>query len=301
MERRKRMSGVIGIRLRAPAKINWTLEVLRRRDDGYHELRTILQTIDLADTLTFHPADDLSLAIRGADESSLGPLEANLVLRAAMLLRTRFQVTQGAAIELEKRIPSAAGLGGGSSDAAAALRGLARLWEIDLTADTLVDLAAQLGSDAPFFVYGGTALAEGRGERLSPLPDAPPGELALLPGEAAEGKTAKMFGALQPSDFPDGDMSLRVAQRLAQGTMRSIDQLDAYFVNTFENVARDVFPGYARRSQALHNATGRPARLAGAGPTLFAVAPPGVALPEGALRVRTLTRAEALHMEMTDG
>ena len=171
-------------RLSAPAKVNLTFEALGRRADGYHEVRTVLHAISLADEVAFAPADELRLVVEppvgaeAADARALSPVvsaptgDDNLVLRAARLLRREAGVTAGAAIRLRKRIPVAAGLGGGSSDAAATLRGLRRLWGLDLDADALRELAAQLGSDVPFFVTGGAALGEGRGERLTPLPPA---------------------------------------------------------------------------------------------------------------------------------
>ena len=172
-------------RLSAPAKVNLTFEALGRRADGYHEVRTVLHAISLADEIAFAPADDLRFAVESPDagaRSSAASAPAgddNLVLRAARLLRREAGVKAGATIRLRKRIPVAAGLGGGSSDAATTLRGLRRLWGLDLDADALRELAAQLGSDVPFFVTGGAALAEGRGERLTPLPPAQGGVVVM--------------------------------------------------------------------------------------------------------------------------
>ena len=146
------------LRLPAPAKVNLTFEVLGRRADGYHEVRTILQAISLADELAFEEADALTLTVEPAGAA---PVEENLVLTAARLLQREVGVSGGAAIHLVKRIPTAGGLGGGSSDAATALLGLRRLWGLDLDAAALRALAARLGSDVPFFVSGGTALGEG--------------------------------------------------------------------------------------------------------------------------------------------
>lgn len=191
-------------RLSAPAKVNLTFEALGRRADGYHEVRTVLHAISLADEIAFAPADDLSLAVEPPEKGAFSSAASapagddNLVLRAARLLRREAGVKTGAAIRLRKRIPVAAGLGGGSSDAAAALRGLRRLWGLDLDADALRELAAQLGSDVPFFVTGGAALAEGRGERIMPLPPAqgnvvvmsPPDETAIV-GEPRDGDVSR--------------------------------------------------------------------------------------------------------------
>jgi 4-diphosphocytidyl-2-C-methyl-D-erythritol kinase len=155
----------------APAKINLDLRVLGRRDDGYHEVRTLLQTIDLADDIraTQAPSDVLDLRVEPAGVVSSG--SDNLTIRAAKALRRHTGVKAGARLELTKRIPVGAGLGGGSSDAAATLVLLEALWGLDIDPSELHTLAADLGSDVPFFLAGGLALATGRGEIIRPLPD----------------------------------------------------------------------------------------------------------------------------------
>jgi 4-diphosphocytidyl-2-C-methyl-D-erythritol kinase len=165
----------------APAKINLHLEVLGLRPDGYHELAMVMQSLDLADRLRLRPRDDGHFQLR-CDRSDL-PLDGeNLVVRAAEALRRHVGAPHlGADIHLEKRIPIGAGLAGGSSDAAAALVGLDALWELALPALELQDLAAELGSDVPFCLTGGTQLCFGRGEVLEPVGlDAPPGMGVLL-------------------------------------------------------------------------------------------------------------------------
>jgi len=154
--------------LRAPAKINLYLEVLGSRPDGYHEIRTVMQTVSLFDELSFSLRDDAELLLRATGDG-LPPPKDNLVIRAAELLRRRTGCRLGAEIRLSKAIPPGRGLGGGSSDCAATLLALNHLWRLNLPADELERLAAELGSDVPFFLRGGTALCEGRGERLSPV------------------------------------------------------------------------------------------------------------------------------------
>lgn len=161
----------------APAKINRELRVGRRREDGYHEIRTRLVSIDLADRLEVEPAGNLEFSCSGL---SAPQDDTNLVVRAAKALADRLGIAPRARIRLEKLVPAGAGLGGGSADAAVALRLLARLWEANPTEDDLAALAASLGSDVPFFLFGGEAQAEGRGERLRLLSDAAPKELLLL-------------------------------------------------------------------------------------------------------------------------
>ncbi len=252
------------IRLQAPAKINLSFEVLGLRADGYHEVRTVLAAIDIADELELAEADGLALAV---EPEAVPPLEDNLVLRAARLLRDAAPAGAGVAMTLRKRIPVAAGLGGGSSDAAAALLGLRRLWDLDLSDGTLAKLAALLGSDVGFFLRGGTALAMGRGERLTPLPQ-PVERFAVVvaPEEPAGGKTARLYGMLGERHFSDGGRAAEVARRLRAG-----QPLEGALFNAFEAVAPAAYPSYEPLRSAFAEA-GSGALLAGAGPAMFALA-----------------------------
>ena len=163
------------IDLSARAKLNLYLHVLGRQGDGYHELDSLVAFAAFGDRLSLAPADKLTLEVEGPFADSLAGDSDNLVLKAASLLRTRFNTTRGARIRLEKRIPLAAGLGGGSADAAAALQGLARLWELSARAEDLAALGLELGADVPVCLAGRPAFVGGIGERLdraSPLPEA---------------------------------------------------------------------------------------------------------------------------------
>jgi 4-diphosphocytidyl-2-C-methyl-D-erythritol kinase len=152
------------ISLKAPAKINWFLSVLDKRDDGYHNIVSPMQCVDLYDMLTFEEAEDIHLS------SDLNiPAEGNLVYKAAALLKRASSYKFGARIELQKNIPVAAGLGGGSSDAAYTLMGLNRLWGLNFDRKALMDLAAEIGSDVPFFLAGTFSLIEGRGEKVTAM------------------------------------------------------------------------------------------------------------------------------------
>ncbi len=150
--------------LKAPAKINWFLRVFGLRNDGFHEIHSLFQKITLYDILTFTPATDLIVTTN----SSI-PMEQNLVYRAALLIKDKYKVRDGVSIQLNKHIPVSAGLGGGSSDAAAALKGLNELWSLGLSSTDLHMLAEQLGSDVPFFLYDSLAFIEGRGEKVTTL------------------------------------------------------------------------------------------------------------------------------------
>ena len=207
---------MVVMRLRAPAKINLSLEVLGRRPDGYHEVRSVLQAVDLADWVEIEEADALTLHV---EPEGAAPAEENLVLNAAQLLRGATGATRGAAITLRKQIPVAAGLGGGSSDAAAALLGLGRLWALDLDQAQLGALAARLGSDVPFFLGGATALASGRGEQLEELP-APVERFAVIVTPTTGGderKTARMYGLLDSRAYSDGSRTAETARRIHAG------------------------------------------------------------------------------------
>jgi len=176
------------LQLKAFCKINWFLEITGKRPDGYHTLSTIFQTISLGDRLTFKPADDLTLT---CSDSSLPTDERNLVMKAAMRLREALNEKRGAAIHLEKIVPMGAGLGGGSADAAATLKGLLKLWRRSLGASELATLAVQIGADVPFFLKGGRCSATGIGEKLRPLKPLPKTWLVIVwPGFGVSTKEA---------------------------------------------------------------------------------------------------------------
>ena len=281
----------------AYAKINLTLEVLSRRVDGYHEVATVLQEIDLKDTLSFksftkhhgitldcrHPELEFSqpteklkknaVPAKPAEEKRATPKKykksSNLVLEAAKLLQEVAGSRQGAAISIKKGIPIAAGLGGGASDAAVTLRALNELWGLGLSLDQLLRLASSLGSDTAFFLYGGTALGEGRGERVSPLPPFPPSWVVLLspPVAVPSSKTERLYASLDPRHFSEGQFTRRMVALLHQGG----EPPPSSFYNTFERIAFTAYAGlegywhrfYALGADSVH--------LAGSGPTLFTI------------------------------
>jgi len=195
--------------LLAPAKLNLFLDVLGRTEDGYHELSTLMMPIRWFDSLSFETLSDqgrvpapIEFSMRGVGKNVDVPGDAkNLVVRALELLRKRSGCESGARVELVKRIPSGAGLGGGSSDAAAALQIANRGWGLDWPPERLAPLAAELGSDVPFFLAGGAALCRGRGERVEPLPAGMPLELVIVkPAESlATAEVYRRFDQLQPT------------------------------------------------------------------------------------------------------
>ncbi|WP_176728849.1 4-(cytidine 5'-diphospho)-2-C-methyl-D-erythritol kinase [Thermogemmatispora onikobensis] len=251
--------------VRAYAKINLTLDVLGRRADGYHALATVMQTVDLYDTLSLTLREDGQ--VRLACTQPELRTEDNLALRAARLLREHTGEQRGVLIELQKRIPSAAGLGGGSSDAAAALLALTRLWQLQLTSEELMKLAASLGSDVPFFLYGGLALCEGRGELVTPLPPCWPAELRwlVLLKPAISVATAGVFGALTARDYSDGSHTQAVCAALQAQRMPDLSHLH----NGLERGVLERYAEVAAGRAALLEAGAPFVRLSGSGPTLF--------------------------------
>jgi len=251
----------MGLRINAYAKINLSLEVIGRRDDGYHEIATILQTVDLADTVTLQMGGGLTVE---CDDASLSG-EGNIVWRAAVVLANHAGIAPNVHIGIEKRIPVAAGLGGGSADAAAALRGLNRLWGLNLSQEDLASVAASLGSDVPFLVNGGAALATGRGEQVRAL-SAPDGLAVLLvtPAQTIEGKTPTLYGALRSWDFSDGAETHRLTGSVSGGNLTSGDCR-----NAFARAALEIFPGLADVWERTGAITRHPPQLSGAGPAIF--------------------------------
>ena len=283
------MTSARTVRLRAPAKLNLTLEVLGGRPDGYHEVRTVLQAVELADRLELEEAEVVSL-----EEAPSGavPVDGNLVLEAAELLRREVGVQAGARIRLTKRIPVSAGLGGGSSDAAATLLGLRRLWGLDLTEGHLLDIASRLGSDVPFFIRGGTAVGVGRGQELTPLPT-PVGISAVIVAfsdEAGPRKTARLYALVtQDLHASDGSRTGEVARRIRSG-----EPLEGALFNVFDAVAPSAHPRFSSAAADLLAAGASEVHLTGTGPSLYALADER-ALAEG-IRDRLAQGGHTVHV-----
>lgn len=249
----------------APAKLNLTLEVLAEREDGFHEIRSVVQTINLCDSLRLQLSRSLILK---SDMPDWIP-EESLVSRVVSLLRKTTGGTEGAKIEIGKRIPLMSGLGGDSSDAAAALRGLNKLWGLGLSRESLLELAAQLGSDVAFFLYGGTALIEGRGELVTPLPPLLHMwvVLAVPPVPKLPGKTAQLYASLEAAHYTDGQITNRLVEELRAGGGFTSSLL----FNTFENVAFTRFSEIELYRKHIGKLGAADFHLAGSGPTLFAL------------------------------
>lgn len=250
--------------LHARAKVNLLLDVLFRREDGYHELSTVLQSVALSDTLEFRPARHLQVT---ADHSALPAGAANLAGRAAAALAAACGRIGGADIRITKRIPVAAGLGGGSADAAAALVGLNMLWQLGLSADELRRVAATLGSDVPFCISGGTALAAGRGEILTPLGPLPDWWILLVKPPFAV-STAEVYRNFRPAAVtvhPDiGRMVAAIRRRDRAGVA-------ANMANVLETVTVSAHPVLGEIKRRLLRAGAEACLMSGSGPTVFAL------------------------------
>jgi 4-diphosphocytidyl-2-C-methyl-D-erythritol kinase len=254
----------------APAKINLTLEVLGRRSDGYHDIASIMQTIDLADRVRIERSGSLEVQLEGDVVAGL-PVDAdrNLAYVAARALAEAVGRPQlGVRIVLEKHVPAAMGLGGGSSDAAAVLRGLNRLWELGLDTEALTRVACRVGADVPFFLHGGTALVGGRGESVEELPDVPPFALTLFVADVRiEDKTRHMYSLLGPSDFSDG----RKTQAAVEKVRRSLIMSGAELFNAFDPHVERAAPQMGKAMTACR-AAGLDVIACGSGPAFLALA-----------------------------
>jgi len=247
----------------APAKINLTLEVLKKRPDGYHEIRSVVQTISFGDKLKFQSGFKVEFKCDLPGWSA----QKSLVSKAVSLLRNTTGSGQGAVIEIEKRIPLSSGLGGDSSDAAAVLRGLNLLWNLKLSLRDLINLAAQIGSDVPLFLYGGTLLIEGRGEKVRPLRPMPHMTVILLepPIPGVEDKTRQMYNRLSVRNYTPGKFTGDFINML-EGRA---DRPGSGLFNVFDEVALQFFPGLKDYRQKFLEAGADDVHLAGSGPTLF--------------------------------
>jgi 4-diphosphocytidyl-2-C-methyl-D-erythritol kinase len=263
----------------AYAKINLTLAVLGKREDGYHDLSSVMQTISLHDTLRLTPSRSGHITAR-SDDPELNTAE-NLALRAALALReAAADESLGVEIELLKTIPSPGGLGGGSGDAASVLLALNSLWETRLSHERQAQIANTIGSDVPYFLTGGTALIAGRGERVTELPDAQPLWLVLARPPVAV-STAAVYRALSPQDYTSAEETEIVVRAIQRGESLPLDRLS----NSLEAPVMRDYPEIAKTRDTLLAAGAPLVRMSGSGPTLYA--------PFGTLEEASRVYAEA--------
>lgn len=267
----------------AAAKINLHLEIIGARPDGYHELVMVLQSIDLADQIDLRSISTDTIRVR-CDHPQVPQDQSNLATRAAQLMAAQFSHAfaqyGGVEITIHKRIPVAAGLAGGSTDAAAVLVGLDLLWQLGLTQSELQELAAQLGSDVPFCIAGGTALATGRGDRLSPLASLDHLYVVLAKYRSLTVSTAWAYQTYR-QQFSS---SLVADTHVASGAdavhsgpiVKAIIHKDGLQIgqrlhNDLERVVLPAYPQVSQLREAFHNAGGLGAMMSGSGPTVFAL------------------------------
>ncbi len=251
----------------AYGKVNLTFEVLDRLDDGYHLVATVMQTIALADKLHFEASDDLKVECEYPELAG----DRNLVWKAAVELAKAGNIQPEAKITIEKCIPVGMGLGGGSSDAATALLGLNRLWNLGFSTEKLATIAATLGSDVSFFLWGGTALAQGKGEQISQLATLPPLAITLVfPSLVIPNKTASMYSRLTRAQFSDGGVTRQMIQILTSGQFVR-ESMRGLLFNAFSEVAARTYPELLEMCREITDQGGPVMHLCGAGPALFTI------------------------------
>lgn len=248
---------------KAPAKINLSLDVLYKREDGFHEVEMIMTTVDLADRVYLKPIETNEIKI--VSQSRYIPNDnRNLAYQAADLLKRKCNVNHGVEIEIEKNIPVAAGLAGGSSDAAATLRGLNKLWNLGLSLDELAEMGAEIGSDVSFCVYGGTALATGRGEKIKHI-QAPPNCWVVLAKPTIGVSTADVYKNLETKNIshPDIKAMLRAIEN------QNYKDICETMGNVLESVTLKKYPEVQHIKTQMEKFGADAVLMSGSGPTVF--------------------------------
>ncbi len=249
--------------VKAPAKINLTLDVLYKRPDHYHEVEMVMTTVDLADRIGLEPRGDGLIKIISADRF-VPDDERNFAYQAAKLLKDTYGIEEGVSIKIEKEIPIAAGLAGGSSDAAATLRGLNEMWGLNLTMDELAVLGAKIGSDVSFCVHGGTALATGRGEKITELP-APPACWVVLAKPKIGVSTADVYGGLKLEGIrhPNTKQMIEAIQK------QDYELVCQSVGNVLETVTFTLHPEVVTIKEQMQRFGADAVLMSGSGPTVF--------------------------------
>lgn len=285
------------ITLDANAKINLTLDILGLREDGYHEVAMVMQEVSLHDTLSLKKTEagiQLSITIEG-QKGTLPADETNLCWKAAALMQQEYGLTGGVRMELVKRIPMAAGLAGGSADAAAVLKGMNQLYELEISEERLCELGARLGSDIPFCLLGGTMLAEGRGEKLTRLPDFPETFVVLAKPEVGV-STAwayKTYDAGYDGPHPDNEAMLAA---IGAG---SLDRAAGLLCNVLEGVTVRKHAIIDSYKQTMLQQGALASMMSGSGPTVFGLAGDEASAGKIAAAIRALDAGAAVYVAKT--
>ncbi|MBF0754636.1 4-(cytidine 5'-diphospho)-2-C-methyl-D-erythritol kinase [Jeotgalicoccus nanhaiensis] len=248
----------------APAKINLTLDTLYKRDDGYHEVSMVMTTVDLNDNLSFEKRRDRKIIIE-SDHQFVPTDRRNLAYQAAQLMMRRYKIKTGVTINIDKHIPIAAGLAGGSADAAATFRGMNALYNLGVGLDELAALSSELGSDIPFCVYGGTALATGRGEIIERLPR-PPHAWVVLAKPSVSVSTKTIYGALKPGKNKPASELMKKAI-----IDEDYEQILGTLKNDLEEVTVKKYPQVRKLLDNMKESGADGALMSGSGPTVFGI------------------------------
>ncbi len=251
---------------KAYAKVNLGLDVIRRREDGYHEVRMIMQTVDICDVLTFTRQERPGIVVT-TDKEELPGDESNLIYKAARLVTETCSVREGIKIELQKRIPMAAGMAGGSTDAAAVFHGMNEMFGLGMDEDEMCALGVKIGADIPYCVRGGTALAEGIGEILTKLPDAP-ACVVLVAKPDIDVSTKYVYENLHAESLeyhPDID-GMRAA--IEEGDLRGMAERMG---NVLETVTVNAYPVIREIKEVMKKSGAWNALMSGSGPTVFGI------------------------------
>ncbi|MGE8081861.1 4-(cytidine 5'-diphospho)-2-C-methyl-D-erythritol kinase [Peribacillus loiseleuriae] len=248
---------------KAPAKINLALDVLFKRPDGYHEVEMIMTTVDLADRIELKEIGGNQIEILSHNRF-VPDDHRNLAYQAAFVLKQRYGINTGVQIAIEKNIPVAAGLAGGSSDAAATLRGLNKLWNLNLSMDELAEIGAEIGSDVSFCVYGGTALAKGRGEKITQLP-VPPKCWVVLAKPTIGVSTADIYRRLQVGNMGHPN----IKEMISAIENNSYERVCNGVGNMLEQVTLQLYPEVANIKSQMKTFGADAVLMSGSGPTVF--------------------------------
>ncbi|GAB3054516.1 4-(cytidine 5'-diphospho)-2-C-methyl-D-erythritol kinase [Virgibacillus ainsalahensis] len=248
---------------KAPAKINLSLDVLAKRGDGYHDVEMVMTTIDLADRIELHSLNRNRIEV--ALESRYVPSdERNLAYKAAAIFKKRYGIKTGVRINIEKRIPVSAGLGGGSTDAAAVLRGLNRLWGLDRSLGELANLGSVLGSDISFCVHGNTAIAKGKGEIIETLPS-PPSCYVVLAKPNIGVSTRTIFQQIKVDELSHPNTKGIIEALMDKNFMKMCSNIG----NSLEDITLIVHPEVQRIKERMKNAGAAGVLMSGSGPTVY--------------------------------
>ena len=245
-------------------KINITLEIIGRFPDGYHQIVSVMQAIELCDTLSFKLS--FNQHINFICDMPVIQTDDNLVLKAARLLKEYSEHPYGADIHLEKIIPVSSGLGGGSSNAAVTLLSLNQLWDLNLNQDTLTMLAKKIGSDVAFFLNSPSCIAEQKGDTITQIKSVQPTNMVLVvPKIDLQEKTKNMYNLISMKDYTDGKLSFKTAKLIESG------QLPTHYpmYNIFKKVAMESFPEISLAEKAMIESGASQVQLSGSGPSLF--------------------------------